>query len=224
MDTALPQKSLIGSVLQAVFPELCLECGERLAHAGFFCSHCGENGSLKRVGEIEPENGMERSFAFRYEHTGKTLFGAAKFSQRRRAMNFLIGEGRSHLGPLSEGSTLVLGLPSRRKFLQKLLRSVVSKEKLILNAFAVRRKLFGKDANKLLGEGERYKRIHENLVWAEKNLPAADRYILCDDVSTTGATLHHAAHLLQKYAGVPKEKITLWALMYRPRHFLMPRQ
>lgn len=224
MDSALPQKSLIGSALQAVFPELCIECGKKIPRSAFFCDACGETGGLTRAGDVAAENGIERRFAFLYEKTGKTLFAAAKFSERRRAMHYLIREGRSHLAPLFGGSTLVLGLPSRRKFLRKLLGSIVPKEKLMLNAFAVRRKLFGKDANKLLGEGERYKRIHENLIWAEKPLPAADRYILCDDVSTTGATLNHAAYLLQKHAGVAKERILLWALMYRPRHFLMPRQ
>lgn len=224
MDTALPQKSLIGWALQAIFPELCLECGEKLPRSGFFCADCGETGSLKRVGDMEPENGITRRFVFVYEHTGKTLFAAAKFSGRRRAVNFFRREALDHLSPLCAGETLVLSLPSRKKFLAQLLRAIVPKGKLILNAFGVKRSPFGRSANKLLSEGERYKRIHESLNWSAKKIPAADRYILCDDVSTTGATLNHAAYLLQKYAGIPKEKIVLWALMYRPRHFLIPRQ
>jgi predicted amidophosphoribosyltransferase len=222
MDSALSQKSVIGGALSALFPELCLECGSKVAGHALFCNTCAQQGILKPVGSIASEDGVHRQYAFLYEGLGKTLFAAAKFSDRRRAVNFLIREARTNLTDLCSGSAVVLALPSRKKFLRRLLRAIVPKQKLILEAFQVKRKLLRNDANKLLGEAERYKRIHESLVWKLKNLPTVERYIIADDVSTTGATLNHAAYLLQKHGGIRKEQITLWALMQRPRLFTPP--
>ncbi len=219
MDSALPQKSLIGDALSALFPELCLECGTKIAHHDLFCKTCSQDGILKRVGFLPSEDEIQRQYAFLYEGPGKTLFSAAKFSDRRRAVNFFIRESRGDLTGISGGSTIVLALPSRRNFLRRLLKALVPRQKLILDAFLVKRKLLQNDANKLLGEAERYKRIHESLIWSGKNLPAAERYVIADDVSTTGATLNHAAYLLQKHAGIRPGQITLWALMHRPRVF-----
>ena len=219
MDSALPQKSLTSKLLAAVFPELCLECGVRISRDNFFCDACGREGILKPVGLIPVEDGIARKFAFLYEGAAKTLFAAAKFSERRRAVDFLKSAAREDLENLSAGSALVLALPSRKKFLRGLLAANVAKQKLIPDAFRIQKRRFGGDANKLLGEAERYRRIHQSLVWNGVSIPPAERYVLCDDVSTTGATLNHAAHLVQENLGISKSQITLWSLMYRERLF-----
>ena len=81
--------------------------------------------------------------------------------------------------------------------------------------FRLRSGRFG-EKNKNLGEAARFRRIRESLVRGARPIPKAERYVLCDDVLTTGATLGQAAWLLEQ-SGIAREKILLWALLYRRR-------
>lgn len=215
---------MIQSILQAVFPELCLQCGEKIPRNDFFCASCAATGILKRPVPAIDEDGILRKFSFLYEGPAITLFSAAKFSDRRRALRYFIDEAKGDLRGLSNEKTLFLALPSRKKFLRRLLHGCLPGINIIFDAFRLKTNRRKADANKLLGEAKRYQRIHESLLWNSPVLPAAEKYIICDDVSTTGATLAHAAHLVQQKLKVDKSRITLWALMYRERHFRMPRQ
>jgi hypothetical protein len=47
-----------------------------------------------------------------------------------------------------------------------------------------------------LGEAARYRRIHDTLQWNGRPLLSAKRYVICDDVFTTGATINEIAKLL----------------------------
>ena len=211
-------------LLQALFPEACLHCGEKIADAGLFCTPCAANGTRKfAAGEThEKQARYPQAHAFVYEGIAKSLLKAAKFADRRRALASWIDLAAPQLAPLMEGDALVLVLPSRRKFLSRLLKAIVPKEKLVLNAFQFKRETFlFQRANKTLGEAARYRRIHDTLLWGGRKIPTAARYVICDDVFTTGATLNHAGYLAEKKLGLRPEQITLWALLARPREFSM---
>lgn len=202
-------------LLQGFFPELCLHCGEKIVDRDFFCTACAPRSGFDVIPAENPK--YRQHYTFVYEGPLQTLFQAAKFSGRRRARRFFTEAAARDLDNLNDGKSVFLALPSRSDFLRTLLKKSLPATRLISDAFQVKRSLFGNKANKLLGEAGRYRRIHESLLWAGAALPEAERYILCDDVSTTGATLGHAAHLLSKNAGVDASRILLWSLMYRPR-------
>ncbi|GEM_PF-2681979 len=222
MDSSLPQKYLINALLSAFFPEVCLHCGEKVADTGLFCALCAARG-IKRFTTADTKTQQTRyphAHAFVYEGVAKTLLKAAKFSERRRALQRWIDLAAPQLLRLIEHDTLVLALPSRRKFLRRLLKAIVPKEKLVLNGFQFSRERFlFQRANKALGEAARYRRIHDTLQWHGVKLPAAGRYVICDDIFTTGATLTHAGYLVEKNLDLQPEQITLWALLARPREF-----
>ena len=222
MDSPVSEKHLTGKLLQVFFPETCLHCGENIADKGLFCATCARQG-IKRFSSTVTQVQHARypqAHAFVYEGIAKTLLKAAKFSARRRALKSWITLATPQLTPLLEQDTLVLALPSRRKFLTHLLKAIVPKSKLVLNAFAFRREsLFSQRANKALGEAARYRRIHDTLYWNGIKLPVAQRYLICDDIFTTGATLNHAAYLAEKNLAIQPGQITLWALLARPREF-----
>ena len=206
-------------LLQALFPENCLLCDERLTGGRLICRQCEVSDPLKPAPEFAPER-YGRQFGFLYEGSGKALLKAAKFGNRRRARNFWIAAARPLLTQLAGEKTKLLALPSSKPFLRQLLQAVVPPERLVLNAFRTKRSaFFGNDANKFLGEAARYRRIHDSLQWNNQVIGEADRYIICDDVSTTGATLIHAARLTESHLRIAPERITIWALLYRPREF-----
>ncbi|HRP69979.1 MAG TPA: hypothetical protein PLY93_10650 [Turneriella sp.] len=156
---------------------------------------------------------------YNYEGTGKTLFKAAKFNERRRAQKFFIQSARTHLIPLINAKTGVIAIPSRYKFLFKLLKVCVPKEQLFSDVLQIKQKPFSKVANKTLSAAGRYARVYENLQWNTLSWRKQkfERYLLCDDVSTSGATLERAAYLLKAHLDLKDEQILFWALMYRPR-------
>lgn len=222
MDSPVPQKHLTGTLLSAFFPEVCLHCGEKIADAGLLCAACSAQGIQKfTVAETTTQHARyHQAHAFVYDGIAKSLLKAAKFSDRRRALHSWIDLAAPLLIPLTEGGTMVLALPSRRKFLSRLLKAIVPKQKLVLNAFSFKREtLLFRRANKALGEAARYRRIHDTLQWKALGLPAAERYVICDDIFTTGATLSHAGYLAEKNLGIQPKQITLWALLARPREF-----
>lgn len=202
-------------LLQGFFPELCLHCGEKIVDRDFFCSACAPRSGFDVTPAENPQ--YRQHYTFMYEGPLQTLFQAAKFSGRRRARRFFTEAAARDLGRFNDGRSVFLALPSRSDFLRKLITASLPASQLMFDTFRVKRTLFGNKANKLLGEAGRYRRIHEDLQWNNLPLPRAERYILCDDVSTTGATLGHAAHLLAKNAGIDATRILLWSLMYRPR-------
>lgn len=214
---------MTGMLLQALFPETCLHCGEKMADAGLFCSPCAAQGirEFSANGVQVQQVRYGQAHAFVYEGVARSLLKAAKFSERRRAVKRWIDLAAPQLRTLVGADSLVLALPSRRKFLQRLVKAIVPKKQLVLDAFSFKKeKIFLRRANKALGEAARYRRIHETLQWRGKQLPAAKQYVICDDVFTTGATLTHAGYLTEKNLQLKPDQITLWALLARPREFI----
>ncbi|MFZ5629411.1 MAG: ComF family protein [Spirochaetota bacterium] len=154
-------------------------------------------------------------YVYPYEGVQKSLFKAAKFSGRRRAQAMIFGMARAALQAVAGPGTIFLPMPSSRTFLSGLLRSAVNAAQVQPGVFVLKKGKRG-DSNKHLGEAARFRRIRESLVRSPTQLGPAERYILCDDVLTTGATLGQAAWLLES-GGVPRDKIILWALLYRRR-------
>lgn len=212
------KRSLRGAgsyLLQALFPETCLHCSENLVERGLICAACTRsNPEHDHTGQAEGH--YPTHFVFEYSGVAKTLFGAAKFSGRRRAAHGLLQEARKDLQTFADGRTVFLPMPSKRKLLRQIMKSSLQPKYVIAKAYRLKPK-GAEESNKLLGEAGRFRRIRESLAWSGKVLPDADRYVLCDDVLTTGATLGQAAWLLQQEARVPREKILLWALMHRRR-------
>lgn len=224
MGAPLSETIVIDFILQAIFPEFCLHCGERVRQNAMLCTRCASGEILKRPVGVAKANGIEQKFSFLYEGAAKTLFSAAKFSERQRPLKYFIEAARPDLVEMLTEKTIFLAVPSRRKFLARLLGAILPPGTLVLDAFRFEKEGKNSAANKLLGEAGRYRRIHESLTWNNANLRPAEKYIVCDDVSTTGATLSHAAHLVQQHLDIDKSNITLWALMYRERQFRIPRQ
>jgi len=208
-----------GYVARSLFPELCLGCGERLMRDDFFCANCTTTKPVRATAPDSGAHGFRQRFVFDYEGNARKLLAAAKFSERRRAVRVLVRAATEDFAPLTGKGSVFIALPSRRRFLHALLKKSLPQESIRTDIFRMKKRLFKRTANKELGEGERFRRIRDDLLWAERTLPAVERYIICDDVFTTGATLTHAAHLLQTRLIIPKEKIVLWALMVRPRKF-----
>lgn len=209
-------------LLQALFPETCLHCGERLADSGLLCNPCAAQGISKfSANETKTQQARyPQSHAFVYTGIARSLLKAAKFSERRRAVKSWIDLAAPQLVPLIGADSLVLALPSRRKFLRRLLKAIVPKQQLVLDAFSFKKeRIFLRSANKALGEAARYRRIHDTLQWNGRPLLSAKRYVICDDVFTTGATLTHAGYLVEKNLQLKPDQITLWALLARPREF-----
>lgn len=208
-----------GYMARSLFPELCLGCGGRLMRDDFFCAACAAATPVRATAPDIGAHGFQQRFVLDYDGNARKLLAAAKFSERRRALRFLISATTENLTPLTGKDSIFIALPSRRRFLHTLLKKSLPQQTIRTNVYRMKKRLFKKTANKELSEGERFRRIRDDLLLRARALPDAERYILCDDVFTTGATLTHAAHLLQTRLAIPKEKITLWALMVRPRKF-----
>jgi len=180
---------------------LCLACGARIAESHLLCSEC-------RFGDPTI-----------YEGSVKSLFAAAKFGQRPRAIRFFIETAEISLANHIARKTVFLAVPSRSQFLSTVLSRIVPRDLLCLDAFYFNR---SKSANKELSETARYKRICENLQWADAKICKANQYLVCDDVATTGATLSHATNLAR--LNLSGAEVESWALVTRPRYFRTPRQ
>ncbi|MBV6493950.1 MAG: hypothetical protein LDLANPLL_01974 [Turneriella sp.] len=216
MDKTFSSTTLKSKAVRLFFPEVCLECRKKIADKNLFCEACLREKPLSWHPTFVKENEFSRRFLLSYEGVGKTLFKAAKFSERSRARKFLIAHAKEEFNSLLTPSTCVLALPSRRSFLRKLLKKCIPRKQLVLDAFFMREKLFKPSANKALSAAQRHARIHGSLFLNTKHIPMAEKYLLCDDVFTSGATLERAGYLVKENLGVKSSQITLWALMYRP--------
>lgn len=202
-------------LLQAIFPESCLHCRSRLPEDSLLCSACLAAIPQAEQNSVVPDSHYQTQYLYPYEGPQKSLFKAAKFSQRRRAQNIIYAIAQNALRTLAAPGTIFLPMPSSRTFLGDLLRYAVPAARVEPGIFLLKKAVRG-DSNKHLGEAARFRRIRENLMRSQRSLPEAERYVLCDDVLTTGATLGHAAWLLE-LSGIPREKIVLWALLFRRR-------
>lgn len=207
----------VSALLEQLFPEACIHCERRIAENGLLCGLCRQG--LRPVeGEFFMPGGQARHHALYYEAAAKSLFAAAKFSNRRRAQQQLQRWTELSLQKLNNPESTFVEMPSSRAFLHNLLKRSLPQEKIVRGLFLFAQSQKGSQ-NKLLKEAERFQRIAETLKLSEQPIPAAKTYVLCDDVYTTGATLGHAAWLLQQKFGLKPEQIKLWTLMYRQRMF-----
>lgn len=207
-------------LLQAIFPEPCVHCKSRLSEESLLCPQCLSLMPQSEQNSTVPEAHYQTQYLFTYEGVQKSLFKAAKFSARRRAQAKLFALAGNALRTMSQPGTLFLPMPSSRSFLSELIRSTVDAQSVQAGVFEMKKSIWG-EKNKHLGEAARFRRIRESLVRSPKPLRPAERYVLCDDVLTTGATLGHAAWLLEG-SGIPRGKISLWALFYRRREHDAP--
>lgn len=208
---------LVSGFLDQLFPETCLHCDKHFAEDGLLCRQCAETLCAAKEGALTA-NGHARHHALIYEGAAKSLFAAAKFSDRRRAQKQLQKWAVPSLQKLNTPESSFIEMPSSKPFLHNLLKRTVPPEKLSRSAFVFDFSQKGKQ-NKTLKEAQRFQRIAETLKLSGRPLPEAKVYILCDDVFTTGATLGHAAWLLRQKLALEPAQIQLWSLMYRPRQF-----
>ncbi|AFM12187.1 ComF family protein [Turneriella parva] len=208
---------LFSAALEQLFPESCLHCRRQVAVRGLLCEACAK--TLRRYDAASASHGgFSRHHALYYEGAAKDLFAAAKFSNRRRALHELVPWAATGLQNLIAPESCFVEMPSSRPFLHRLVSRLLPNTSTVRSVFAFERsKTPGQ--NKLLKEAERFRRIAETLKLNVKLVPPAKVYILCDDVFTTGATLGHAAWLLQTALSLQPEQIHLWTLMYRERLF-----
>lgn len=202
-------------LLQAIFPEPCVHCRSRLPKENLLCPYCLAAVPIGEQNSVVPDAHYLTRYLYPYEGPQKSLFKAAKFSGRRRAQAKIYAMARNALQALAEPGTVFLPMPSSRGFLTGLMQAAIRRELIVPGIFILHKGNVG-DSNKHLGEAARFRRIRESLVRSAKPIPEAERYVLCDDVLTTGATLGQAAWLLEQ-SGIPREKIMLWALLFRKR-------
>jgi predicted amidophosphoribosyltransferase len=208
---------LISAALEQILPESCLHCRERVAVRGLLCETCGK--TLRRHDAADAKHSsFSRHHALYYEGAAKALFSAAKFSNRRRALQALAPWAATSLQKLNAPESCFIEMPSSRPFLHRLVKQLLPNAKVARKAFTFE-KSRTPGQNKLLKEAERFRRIAETLKLNAGELRPAKTYILCDDVFTTGATLGHAAWLLQTALSLQPEQIQLWTIMYRERLF-----
>lgn len=207
-------------LLQATFPEPCQHCGEKFPLHGIFCENCQAQLPESVINTVPAKAHYETQYLLPYQGVIKSLFTAAKFAQRRRATATMYRLAHPALSTLCAPDTLFVPMPSSRRLLLSLLENCVPRAYIAKGIFHVRKRITEKQ-NKYLSEAGRFRRIRETLHRSKKNLPQAARYILCDDVLTTGATLGQAAWLLEQ-SGIARERILLWALCYQERKFDLP--
>ncbi len=208
---------VVSAALELFFPEECLHCHNSIAEKGLLCATC--SGTLRKFeSSASTQAGHVRHHALLYQGAGKALFSAAKFANRRRALQQLLPWAERSLRPLNAPESCFIEMPSSRRFLHRLLSAILPQQKITRKVFSFV-KTATRGQNKLLKESERFRRIAETLKISRRDLPKAETYILCDDVFTTGATLGHAAWLLQNELSLKPEQIQLWTLMYRERFF-----
>lgn len=202
-------------LFQIAFPEPCLHCGANFPPQGILCKSC-HAALLESVADMAlPTAYYTTHYLFLYQGVVKSLFKAAKFSHRRRAIATLCSLAYPSLAALCTPGSVLVPMPSSRNFLSQLLEKSVPHERIYKGVFHIRQEFVGTQ-NKHLSEAARFRRIRQILYRSKKELPSATRYILCDDVLTTGATLGQAAALLEQN-GIARDKILLWALCYRER-------
>lgn len=207
-------------LLQAAFPEPCQHCGEKFPLHGILCESCQAKIIESARNKVLPQAYYETQYLLSYQGVIKSLFTAAKFAQRRRATTIIYRLAHPALAALCTSDTLFVPMPSSRRLLLSLLENCVPRAYIAKGIFHVRKRITEKQ-NKYLSEAGRFRRIRETLHRSKKNLPEAVRYILCDDVLTTGATLGQAAWLFEQN-GIARERILLWALCYQERKFDLP--
>lgn len=213
---ALPTIGKIGSALMRLaFPEMCAHCRQHPAGPHLLCTACMKEILITPAPQNLSESYYQTGYLLPYAGSHRTLFKAAKFAGRRRALQYFEQVAQRAFSALRSPGTCFLPMPSSRAFLRQILRANLPRDEIHAECFQFR-KIRGSGSNKLLGDAARFRRIRESLVRTRRSLPVAQQYVLCDDVLTTGATLGHAAWLLEN-EGISREHIRLFALFYQPR-------
>jgi predicted amidophosphoribosyltransferase len=217
MDSSLFEESLISRLQHYLLPERCLYCQQRYADRALFCSKCVDENPMRSAASTHALPYQE-IYGCSYDGVARSLMRAAKFGAQRRALKLCMDIARPQLRALMQSGTLFLSLPSRRPFLRRLLQKVLPAKVLEVDAFTFEdNEKANATANKSLGLRGRYRRIYTSLKWKNPRLADVKRCVVCDDVSTSGATLLRAARIAQEQLALQDEDMTVWALMHRPR-------
>ncbi|MDH5721405.1 MAG: hypothetical protein OEZ13_12435 [Spirochaetia bacterium] len=221
--------------LHLLFPEICSNCGKDFtAHHLPLCSFCLEekNETDEKLrcdicGEIKYNDScsvcasrkifFKKGFFFwPYESVEKKLFMMAKFENRKKALRFLNQKALELYDKvITEKNMVILGLPSSNNFLKSMTISIAKEKDIeIYFPFSMQKK----KQSKTLHAKDRFLLLKDSLTLNKESLPInkKTKYLLFDDVWTTGATLNTTAKVLHE-AGVPIKNIFTAAFFRRDK-------
>ena len=187
-----------------VYVERCEKCAEKL-HKGQ-CSVC-----LSRT--LYFQKGF---FFWVYEGTEKELFMMAKFENRKKSTKYLTEKAIVLFDEkINLNKFTILSLPSSNSFLRNILMTIAEKKNLRLYFPFSQKK---KRQSKTLDAKDRFLALKDSLSLKEELswLDKKTKYLLFDDVWTTGATLNMAAKILYD-RGVPVKNIYTAAFFRRDK-------
>ena len=220
-------------IFNRLFPETCSHCRkDRVALYQPLCEECLQNIQTIKLDERCGKCGdpkthhrglcKKRKFFFHqglfiwpYKGESRRILKMAKFQGRRSAISYLEKNMPALIWDRFQkgGNTAVLMMCSSRRFLKRMSKSI--SQQTCLPIYDIFRKNKTKLQSKLLHVKDRYIQIEENLVLDLPNFQKMtekkySRYLIVDDVWTSGATLNFAAKLL-KDNGIPKRLISVLA-------------
>ena len=230
--------TIINIIMNIIFPEKCTACKNNyislkyplcddcLLNIQFIditnrCQCCGdfiEDTVCLNCQRKEPFF-SKSYFMWSYQDEIRHIVKMAKFYNRRSAVHFLKNNiDLSLLNHVKNSSdTIILRMVSSKKFikiLSKLLTSYLNIP--IIDAYQKKK---SKIQSKLLHEKDRFLELEKNLFLKKEIYPLISQYkkfIIIDDVWTTGATINLASKLLVD-AGVPTQNIEVFAFFRRDK-------
>ena len=229
-------KPLCGACLERVEPirpeKRCGKCGgltAGLALANKEKTNTGVGNSGGKSGKTscicsERHFFFHRSyFLWLYDREGRKLLTQAKMKERVSAVKYIKNSIPGKIWETLEKAekSVLLLLPSSHVFIKKIAAFLAHESNLPL--YEIFSKKSKKLQSKLMHEKERFLQIEKNLQIDPEKLkklrekqPSISRFILVDDVWTSGATMNFAAKLLSE-EGVDTQKISVLALFRRDK-------
>ena len=213
---------------------LCLTCLENIKPIISLSDNTNTKSKLrcKRCGGILKDNMCicgERKFFFKesffvwpYYKEARRILKQAKFKNRSASIRYIKNNTPLALWKFLEGykNAVLLPMPSSHNFIFKISKFLANDSGLPL--YKVFYKKQKKLQSKLLHQKDRFLEIEKNMFLNKKKFEKlkissqAKKYILIDDIWTSGATMNYASKLIYEY-GIPQENIFIIALFRRDR-------
>lgn len=227
----------LGNLFRYFFPEYCRHCNERVAEENsLFCRDCLGKIKIFSVENRCPLCGEDSygicsscqqkeiffsksKFIYLYEETAISLMRELKFQDSFRAWEIVKSDLDKKLN--FENNIVFITMPSTKKFVLQIGKYLAQKFQgyHIAHFFSFQKE----KETKKLNLANRFWHL-EKMGIADVNLPMAKKYILVDDIYTTGATLNKGARLLVEKKSIPIENIEVFALFRRIAQRRIPRQ